>query len=166
MESTYMSDKSKTLQLKQFNHDYPITLAYDKCKSGESNYGPWNLYGVEHDGEQQGIFAEDALHQQLQKFGKGAKLVIRRNQDESGQLEWQVTPANGNTQHKSQQTVLSYLDDRTRDIHRQVALKIATISIGQTTKPWTDEDLQEIKVRMDKLLVILDGSTEDEPLPF
>ena len=44
---------------------------------------------------------------------------------------------------------------RTADIHRQVALKIATISIGQSTKPWTNEDLQEIKVRMDKLLDIL-----------
>ena len=161
-----MNERMKTLQLKQFNKDYPITLTYDQCKSGESQYGQWNLYGVEHQGEPQGIFAEDALHQELKKYGKGAKLVIRRNQDGNGQLEWQVTPANGGTQHKPQQTVLSYLDDRTRDIHRQVALKIATISIGQTTKPWTDEDIQEIKVRMDKLLVILDGSTEDEPLPF
>lgn len=160
-----MSDKSKTLQLNQFNHDYPITLAYNKCKSGESNYGPWNLYGVEHDGEQQGIFAEDALHQELKKYGKGAKLVIRRNQDENGQLEWRVTPANGNTQHQPKQTVLKYLDDRTADIHRQVALKIATISIGQNVKPWTDEDLQEIKVRMDRLLEILDGEAEDV-LPF
>ena len=58
---------------------------------------------------------------------------------------------------ENHQTDISYLDDRTRDIHRQVALKIATISIGQTTKPWTDEDLQEIKDRMDKLLDILDG---------
>jgi hypothetical protein len=160
-----MSDKMKTMQLKQFNHSYPITLTYDKCKSGESQYGPWNLYGVEHEGEQQGIFAEDALHQELKKYGKGAKLVIRRNQDDNGQLEWQVTPANGSTQQQPQQTVLSYLDDRTRDIHRQVALKIATISIGQSLKPWTDDDLQEISERMDKLLVILDGSNEDA-LPF
>lgn len=159
-----MNERQKTLQLKQYNHDYPITLIYDKCKSGESNYGPWNLYGVKHEGVEQGIFAEDALHQKLKKYGKGAKLVIRRNQNGDGQLEWQVVPANGN--NKSNQTVLNYLDDRTRDIHRQVALKIATISIGQTTKPWTDDDLQEIKIRMDKLLVILDGSTEDEPLPF
>jgi len=160
-----MSDKMKTLQLKQFNTDYPVTLTYDMCKSGESQYGPWNLYGVEHDGEQQGIFAEDALHHELKKYGKGAKLVIRRNQDENGHLEWSVTPANGNTQHQPKQTVLKYLDDRTADIHRQVALKIATISIGQSLKPWSDEDLQEIKVRMDKLLEILDGNTQDD-LPF
>ncbi len=160
-----MNDKLKTLQVKKFNHDYPVVLTYDKCKSGESQYGPWNLYGVEYEGEQQGIFAEDALHQQLLQYGKGARLVIRRNQDEEGKLEWQVTAANGNAQRQPQQTVLKYLDDRTVDIHRQVALKIATISIGQTTKPWTDEDLQEIKIRMDKLLEILDGRTDDE-LPF
>lgn len=161
-----MNERQKTLQLKQFNHDYPIVLTFDQCKSGESQYGPWNLYGVEHDGEQQSMFAEDALHRELKKYGKGAKLVIRRNQNENGQLEWKVTPANGNAQHKPQQAVLTYLDDRTRDIHRQVALKIATISIGHSTKPWTEDDLQEIRIRMNKLLVILDGSTEDEPLPF
>ena len=101
-----MNDKMKTLQLNQFNYDYPITLTYDNCKSGESQYGPWNLYGVEHGGEQQGVFAEDALHQELKKYGKGAKLVIRRNQDDNGQMEWQVVPANGNAQHQPKQTVL------------------------------------------------------------
>ena len=157
-----MNERMKTLQLKQFNKDYPITLTYDKCKSGESQYGLWNLYVIKYDGAEQGIFAEDALHEELKKYGKGAKLVIRRNQDDNGQLEWSVTPANGDKPHNSKKTVTSYLDDRTLDIHRQVALKIATISIGQTTKPWTDEDLQEIKDRMDKLLEILDGSTTDD----
>lgn len=160
-----MNERSKTLQIKQFNHDYPVVLTYDQCKSGESNYGPWNLYGVEHDGQQQGLFAEDALHQELKKYGKGARLVIRKNQDDEGKLEWQVTPANGSVRQQPQQTVLKYLGDRTADIHRQVALKIATISIGQTAKPWTDDYLQEIKVRMDKLLEILDGANNDD-LPF
>ena len=160
-----MNEKMKTLQVKKYNHDYPVVLTYDKCKSGESQYGPWNLYGVEHNGEPQGLFAEGSLHQELKKYGKGAKLVIRRNQDDKGRLEWQVVPANGSAQQQPKQTVLKYLDDRTADIHRQVALKIATMSIGQSLKPWTAEDLQEIKVRMDKLLVILDGTTEND-LPF
>ena len=160
-----MNERMKTLQLKQFNKDYPITLTYDKCKSGESQYGVWNLYGIKYDGVEQGIFAEDALHEELKKYGKGAKLVIRRNQDDNGQLEWSVTPVNGGTQDKPQKTVQSYLDDRTLDIHRQVALKIATVSMGQTTKPWTGEDLMEIKDRMDKLLEILDGSASND-LPF
>ena len=156
-----MNDKMKTLQVKKYNHDYPVVLTYDKCKSGESQYGPWNLYGIEHAGEQQGLFADDTLHQELKRYVKGTRLVIRRNQDDNGQLEWQVTPANGNSQHKAQPTV-KYLDERTVDIHRQVALKLATVSIGQTSRPWTDEDLTEIKVRMDKLLEILDGREEGD----
>ncbi len=153
-----MNDKMPTIQFKKFNHDYPVVLTYDKCKSGANQYGPWNLYGVEYQGVQQGIFAEDALHQQLRKYAKGTRLVIRRNQDQNGQVEWQVVPAIGQAQNQPKQS----LDDRTADIHRQVALKIATISIGQSLKPWTNEDLEEIKVRMDKLLEILDGSTEDD----
>lgn len=160
-----MTERSKTLQLKQFNTDYPVTLTFDKCKSGESQYGPWNLYGIEHDGEEQSLFAEDALHQELKKFGKGAKLVIRHNQDESGILSWHVTPANGNSRLKSKQTVISHLDDRTRDIHAQVSLKIAVASFGNSTKPWTHEDLQEIRIRKDMLLELLDGPVEDD-LPF
>ena len=156
-----MNEKMKTLQLRKLNHDYPVMLTYDQCKSGESQYGPWNLYGVEYEGVEQGIFAEDSLHLKLMKYGKGARLVLRKHKDENGKLEWQVTPANGNAQQQPQQTSLKYLDDRTADIHRQVALKIATISIGQSTKPWTNEDLSEIKVRMDKLLDILDGTKDD-----
>ena len=102
---------------------------------------------------------------ELDKYGKGTHLILRRNQDKNGRLEWQVTPANGNTQHKPQQTVQKCLDDRTIDIHRQVALKIATISIGHSIRPWTTEDLKEIKVRMDKLLEILDGRIVNV-LPF
>ena len=152
-----MNEKTLPLILKKLNHDYPVMLTYDQCKSGESQYGAWNLYGIEYEGVERGIFAEDSLHLNLRKYGKGTRLVIRRNQDEKGKLEWQVTPANG-----QRPTVL---DDRTKDIHRQVALKIATISIGQSTKPWTTDDLTEIKIRMDKLLDILDGTKDDE-LPY
>ena len=158
-----MNDKMKTMQMKKLNHDYPVMLTYDQCKSGESQYGPWNLYGVEYEGVEQSIFAEDSLHLKLMQYGKGTRLVLRRNKDENGELEWQVIPVNGSTQQQS--TSLKYLDDRTADIHRQVALKIATGSIGQSNKPWTVEDLVEIQVRMDKLLDILDGTKNDE-LPY
>jgi len=159
-----MSDRQKTLQIKDVNKNYPIKLIYDRCKSGESQYGSWYLYGVEHDGEQVGIFAEDALHKQLKEYGKGSKLIIRRNQD-NGKLEWQVTPANGNSQAKPTKTVSSYLDDKSASIQRAMALKIAVISVGTSTRVWTDDDLSEIKLRMEKLLDILDGSPSDD-LPF
>ena len=153
-----MNDRIKLLQLRKLDHDYQVMLTYDKCKSGESQYGPWNLYGVNYEGKNKSIFAEDSLHLKLQKYGKGTQLILRRNQIENGQLEWQVTPANGNAQYQPQQT----LDNRTLDIHRQVALKIATLSIGHSTKPWTSDDLKEIKVRMDRLLMLLDGHTSND----
>ena len=151
-----MNDRIKLLQLRKLDHDYQVMLTYDKCKSGESQYGLWNLYGVEHEGKNKSIFAKDSLHLKLQKYGKGTHLILRRNQIENGQLEWQVTPANGNAHY--QQT----LDNRTLDIHRQVALKIATLSIGHSLKPWTNEDLKEIKIRMDKLLDILDSRVNSD----
>jgi hypothetical protein len=159
-----MSERQKTLQIKDLNKDYQVTLDYDQCKSGESQYGPWYLYGIEHDGKTMGIFAEIELHKQLKKFGKGARLIIRRNQSD-GKLKWQVTSANGNSQTKPKQTVIGYLDDRTRDIHAQVSLKIAVTSFGNSTKPSTSEDLQEIRSRKNMLLELLDGPNEDD-LPF
>lgn len=159
-----MSERQKTLQIKDLNKDYPITLTYDQCKSGDSQYGPWYLYGVEHQGEPMGIFAEDSLHNQLKEYGKGARLIIRRNQD-NGKLEWQVIPVNGNSQSKSIKTVSSFLDDKSASIQRAMALKIAVISIGTSIKPWNESDLVEIRNRMEKLLKILDGSPSDD-LPF
>ena len=157
-----MNERIRPLQLRKLDHDYQVKLTYDRCRSGESRYGPWNLYGVEYEGVEQSIFADDSLHLKLRQYGKGTRLVLRKHQDENGELEWQVTPANGEIQHQPQQTNLKCLDERTADIHRQVALKIATISIGQSTRPWTAEDLSEIQVRMDKLLDILDGTKNDE----
>ena len=153
-----MNDRIELLQLRKLDHDYQVMLTYDKCISGESQYGPWNLYVVEYEGENKSIFAKDSLHLKLQKYGKGTRLILRRNQIENGQLEWQVTPANGKAQYQPQQT----LDNRTLDIHRQVALKIATLSIGHSLKPWTNEDLKEIKMRMDKLLDILDSRVNSD----
>ena len=153
-----MNDRIKLLQLRKLDHDYQVMLTYDKCKSGESQFGHWNLYGVEYEGKNKSIFAKDSLHLKLQKYGKGTRLILRRNQIENGQLEWQVTPANGKARRQPQHT----LDDRTLDIHRQVALKIATLSIGHSLKPWTNEDLKEIKIRMDKLLDILDSRVNSD----
>ena len=156
-----MNDKMKTLQVKKYDHDYKVVLTYDKCKSGENQYGPWNLYGVEYEGVERGLFAEEALHHKLKKYGKGTKLVIRKGKYENDKLKWQVIEANGNNR-PSKQTVSGHQDDRTTDIHRQVALKIATASIGQSTRPWANEDILEIQERMDKLLIILDGKKDDD----
>ena len=79
-----MNDRIELLQLRKLDHDYQVMLTYDNCKSGESQYGPWNLYGVNYEGFEHSIFAKDSLHLKLEKYGKGTQLILRRNKDENG----------------------------------------------------------------------------------
>ena len=41
--------KNEDPSVEEVKSDYPVMLTYDQCKSGESQYGPWNLYGVEYE---------------------------------------------------------------------------------------------------------------------
>ena len=160
-----MNNKMKTLQIAQYNTDYPVTLMYGTCKSGQSQYGPWNLYGVEYDREPHGLFADEFLHEILNKYSKGDQIVIRREQDQEGKLRWEVFPTeNGSAMQKTAQTIPP-IDSRTKDIHRQVCLKVAVLSFPTSNKSWDDEIVKEIKARTDSLLIVLDGAS-DEPLPF
>ena len=156
-----MSDRTPTLQIR-YNTAYPVELLYDQPKQGESQYGKYNLYGLEYNGEQYGLFAEDALHEELKQFKKGSHVVIERNQGSKGQLQWQVSPQNGSPSHAS---TVETIDKRTMEIYRSLSLKIATMSIGQSLKPWGQDELNEIQERMQKLLLILMGEIHNE-LPF
>jgi hypothetical protein len=156
-----MNDKMKTLQISQYNTDYPVTLMYDECKSGESQYGPWHLYGVEYDGQSQGIFADEYLHDILLNYSKGDRVIIRREQDHSGRLSWEVIP-NGKEPLKHSNSNNHQLNERTKDIHRQVCLKVAVMSLPSTDKPWTDEIISELRSRTKLLIEVLDGISQDD----
>jgi hypothetical protein len=160
-----MNNKIKTLQIAQYNTDYPVTLIYDTCKSGESQYGPWNLYGVEYNKEPHGLFVDEFLHETLSKYKKGDQIVIRREQDQEGKLRWEVFPTgNGSAMQKTAQTIPP-MDSRTKDIHRQVCLKVAVLSFPTTNKSWDNAIIKEIKARTDSLIFVLDGAG-NEPLSF
>lgn len=156
-----MSDRMPTLQIK-YNTAYPVELLYDQPKQGESQYGKYNLYGLEYDGEQYGLFAEDALHEELKQYKKGSRVVIERNQGSKGQLLWQVSQQNGSPNHAR---TVEKIDKRTMEIYRSLALKIATMSIGQSLQKWGQSELDEIQERMEHLLLFLIGDISDE-LPF
>jgi len=158
-----MSERMQQLTV-EYNKDYNIKLLYDRCKTGTSQYGPWYLYSVEKDNDILGLFADPTLHDVLKGYRKGDRLTIRRNKSDSG-VRWEVNRiTNGNGSDPSP-APMHRLDNRTHDIHRQVALKIATQSMGPTTKPWTDYEKTEIQSRVNALLGILEGETEDD-LPF
>ena len=53
-------------------------------------------------------------------------------------------------------------DDRTKDIHKQVCLKLAVQSLGTTE----NLDYQEVKVRMEGLVGVLEDVEVKEELPF
>ena len=156
-----MSDRTPTLQIK-YNTAYPVELLYDQPKQGESQYGKYNLYSLIYNNENFGLFAEDALHEKLSQFKKGNHVVIERSQGEKGQLLWQVSPQNGSP---SQAKTAENIDKRTMEIYRSLALKIATMSIGQSLQKWGQSELDEIQERMEHLLLILIGEVHEE-LPF
>ena len=156
-----MSDRMPTLQIK-YNTAYPVELLYDQPKQGESQYGKYNLYGLEYNGEQYGLFAEDSLHEELKNYKKGNRVVIERSQDSKGGLQWSVSQQNGSPNHAQTATTI---DKRTMEIYRSLALKIATMSIGQSLQKWGQSELNEIQERMEHLLLILIGEVHDE-LPF
>jgi len=156
-----MNDKMKTLQINQYNTDYPVTLMYAECKSGESQYGPWHLYGIDYEDQSQGIFADEYLHDILLHYSKGDKVIIRREHDHTGKLRWEVIP-NGINPFKHNRSDTYQLDDRTKDIHRQVCLKVAVMSLPSTDKPWTTEIISELRSRTKLLIEVLDGISQDD----
>ncbi len=159
-----MNSKMKTLHIAKYNTDYPVMLMYDTCKSGESQYGPWNLYGIEYDREPHGLFADEFLNEILSQYRKDDRIVIRREQDQEGKLRWEVFPTgNGSINHKTSQTTPP-IDNKTKDIHRQVCLKVAVLSIPRSNKSWDEEIIKEIKTRSNSLIFVLDGAS-NEPFP-
>ena len=61
------------------------------------------------------------------------------------------------------------VDDRTKDIHRQVCLKLAVQSMGVCSSMEEEFNYGEVKDRMEGLLNILDGKKipeKKEDLPF
>jgi hypothetical protein len=77
-------------------------------------------------------------------------------------LLWQVSPQNGSPNHAR---TVETIDKRTMEIYRSLALKIATMSIGQSLQKWGQSELNEIQERMEHLLLILIGEVHEE-LPF
>jgi len=154
------------------NLDHEVEFLFDNHKEGEKDYGTeirkWYLYGVKHDGEEKSLFPSEALHEKLRSYRKGDKVNIRK--DEVGDhIEWNVTLTNGSTPSTTNETDWDAIKEekreyaesqnkkRSKDIHRQVALKLAveTASIPEL-------DMGVIKKRMKTFLAII----EEDDLPF
>jgi len=87
----------------KFELDKPtkVVLLYDKPKTGKSQYGEWNLYGAEINGEQTSFFASTKLHQDIKEkgFKKGSTFTItlKAGKSEDGKLFQYYEIDEGNT---------------------------------------------------------------------
>ena len=168
----------KTLKIKA-NTDNVVKFLFDTPIEGTNKYGVYHLYAFDHNGEEVSLFATDNLHEKLRSFAKGDAVNIRKEEYEAGKFGWNVIPEEGtplrNTPsnisdksepskavQESRQYHATQNDNRTKDIHRQVCLKLAVQSMD--TSETLDFDM--VKFRMDGLLSVLEGEETKEELPF
>ena len=133
-------------------HQYDVTFKFDTPKTGVNQHGEWNLYGVEHNGTDSAFFASPGLHNRLTSFRQGDTISIMKNLV-NNRTSWDVKKFSGASSSVSNGIITP--DARTKDIHRQVCLKLAVESIGAKTKV-TDAYYEDVKSRMEGLLAVLD----------
>ena len=129
------------------NEEYNVTFKFDTPQTGTGQYGEWNRYGVDHKGEDSSFFASPGLHSRIKSFKQGDSIKIVKRMS-NGKTSWDVKKTGG-----SPTPVMS--DARTKDIHRQVCLKLAVESIGAKTKV-TDAYYKDVADRMMGFLAVLD----------
>lgn len=163
----------KTLKIKA-NTDNIVKFLYDTPIEGNNQYGTYHLYAFNHAGEEVSLFATDALHEKLKNFVTGDSVNIRKDEYEPNKFGWNIIPEEGTplrnsptpyspksepsaAMQENREYHAKQSDARTKDIHKQVCLKLAVQSMN------TEEgmDYVEVKERMNALLEILEND-----LPF
>ena len=153
--------ESKTLKITA-NTDNNVKFLFDSPLEGTNAYGVYHLYKFDVEGEEHSLFATDNLHEKLKDYNKGDVVNIRKEEYEAGKMGWIVNPAEGvvakigssNTQTGGE--IVRGIDDRTKDIHRQVCLKLAVQSMGTSETL----DFAMVKLRMEGLINILDSKDD------
>jgi hypothetical protein len=142
-----------------------VTLLEDKPYEGESEWGKFKSYSLDLNGQSVSMVASPGLHKQLLNYSKGDSVKIVKAEYAPGKQSYTVTPDSTTTSVAS-----SYdPDDRTKDIHRQVCLKLAVQSMGVCSAMEEEFNYGEVKDRMEGLLNVLDGNKipeKKEDLPF
>jgi len=151
----------------QYGKVYHCELLYDTPKTGEGQYGTWYMYGMKYEGIEYTVFTSSkGLNKRLERYRKGDQIVIEKiDPPDGGYPYYDVVPDEGTrvavpeTPKQEAPDWDAINDSKTKDIHRQVCLKLAVQSMGTTKK---DLDLSEVASRMKGLLIILDGLIEEE----
>ena len=129
------------------NEEYNVTFKFDDPQTGTGQYGEWNRYGVDHKGKDSSFFASPGLHNRIKSFKQGDSIKIIKRMS-NGKTSWDVKKTGESTEPVT-------IDARTKDIHRQVCLKLAVESIGVKAKT-TDAYYKDVADRMMGFLGVLD----------
>ena len=180
-----------TLKIKAYT-DHIVEFLYDSPKEGTNEHGIWHRYALKHNGNEVGLFATDALHAKLMNFTTGDRVNIRKEEYSSNKFGWNVIPEEGTpvrngstpegiddsykaapsaTTVETRQYYKTQNDDKTHDIHNQVAFKEACKMHGLSDGLLTRQELLVIAVNTDNLLKVLEGefvsdTEENEPPPI
>lgn len=149
----------KTLKIKA-NVDTKVKFLFNDALEGTNDYGVYHLYAFQHNGEEVGLFATNNLHEKLRVYNTGDEVNIVKEEYEPGKFGWIVTPEEGTVMNSTPPNGSSNApsggssspDQRTKDIHRQVCLKLAVQSMEKSDIL----DMDTVKLRMEGLLGVLD----------
>jgi len=153
--------------------EYDVTFKFDTPKQGTNQHGEWNLYGVTHKGVDASFFASKGLHSRIRTYKEGDTIkIVKRTAN--GRTSWDIKQL-GTSPNQSVSSSITP-DARTKDIHRQVCLKLAVESIGTKAKV-TDAYYEDVRNRMNGLIMVLDPievikdkfdgeELSDEEIPF
>lgn len=146
-----------------------IELIFDTPLTGNNRKGePYNLYAFKIGNVEFGCFAEDELHDELIQYGKGNILSITKMgksyKVEEGNYTYRGDETETTEKQGGAQPDWDKINaDKTKDIHRQVCLKLAVQSIGVSTESMSETIYDEIRKRMDHFISILDPKPINPP---
>lgn len=157
------------MKFDRVNNDYPITLMADKPTTQDGQWGVKHIYPISFAGGLWDISASDGLHKQLSLYGKGSNLTVRKETfGDAGHSKFVVT-SNGVTPPSAMAATpvmpMVGIDDRTKDIHRQVCLKLACQMFGESQVTLSAGSITVIEANMLQLLQVLDGDDAKDEAP-
>ena len=74
------------------NQSVIISLLFDEPRTGTNSKGPWQLYGVNHEGVEKSYFASEKAHEMLQHYSKGDTVKIEHKPTGEGRSMYVVSP--------------------------------------------------------------------------
>ena len=73
------------------NQSVIVTLKFDEPRTGVNQNGPWQLYGVDHEGVEKSYFASEKAHEMLQHYSKGDTVKIEHKPTGEGRSMYVVS---------------------------------------------------------------------------